>query len=371
MGLAEGSRNAPPLPPGPRDRDPGAPSPGSRAGRLGSPVPSRVLRRARSAQHGRQAPPLPVQPDRDGRPGERRGNRVSRRASRRPLPLPRPARAGRGSPQDGAPRRARTAPGGPGSRADRPARSRLRAGPPQDRGRRPGRGRLQRGLPAVHGESRADLPRQARRDPATRGAGDRAAGRGRPRRGRGHQRRRVHRRRVRPGARRRRAARFANHRRASRDLPREGLQLHVPGQGGRPGADCSGRGRAMARGLVETGRPAPPHLDRGVRGLRPDAHPARLQQHPAAGPRPLPCRGGLGARRVPRVSPADDPGRPAGPGARTPPESLLQRRSRPHGLDDGVRHGPDRDGHDRRAEARARPGRPRAHVRSRVGSSPC
>ena len=48
------------------------------------------------------------------------------------------------------------------------------------------------------------------------------------------------------------------------------------------------RGRAVAGGLVATGRSAAPDLDRGVRRLRLGLDAARLQQHPAAGPRPLP-----------------------------------------------------------------------------------
>ena len=329
--------------------------------RLGSPVPPRVHRGARPAQHARQAPPLPVQPDRDDRSGERRGDRVPRRASRRALPLPRPARAGGGSPEDGAPRRARTAPGDPGSRPGRAARSRLRAGPPQDRGRRPRRRRLERRLAAVHGEPGADLPRQARRDRAARRAGHRAPGR------------------RRTASRARSPApacspptptcsRSASARRSSR-------ARSACASGSTPPRATPRRSRVKADGLA----PTVPGVDeqwlvgwsrQGDRlrltstaefaGYDRSAHPARLQQHPAARARPLPRRGRLGARGVPRVPPADDPGRPAGPGPRTPPESLLQRRPRPHGLDDGVRHGPDRDGPDRRAEARARSGRPRA-----------
>ena len=93
------------------------------------------------------------------RPGGRRGHRVPRGEPRRALPLPRSARARGGRPEDGAPGRARAAPGGPGPRAGRAARSRLRAGPRQDRGRRPGPRRLERRLPAVHREPGADLPR--------------------------------------------------------------------------------------------------------------------------------------------------------------------------------------------------------------------
>ena len=59
--------------------------------------------------------------------------------------------------------------------------------------------------------------------------------------------------------------------------------------------------------------------------------------------------------RVPRVSSAHDAGWPARPGDGAPSQSLLQRRPRAHGMDDGVRHGADRDGPGRRAEARSRP----------------
>ena len=118
-------------------------------------------------------------------------------------------------------------------------------------------------------------------------------------------------------------------------------------------ADAAAAGR-----LVAPGRPAAPDINRGVRRLRLGLDTARLQQHPPPRPRPLPRRRRLRAGAVPRLPPADDAGWAADPRPRAPPQPLPQLWPRPHGLDDGVRHGTDgRRPHDR-AHARARSGGP-------------
>ncbi len=58
--------------------------------------------------------------------------------------------------------------------------------------------------------------------------------------------------------------------------------------------------------------------------------------------------------RVPRVPATDDAGRAADPRPGPPPESLLQLRARPHGLDDGLRHRAHRHRPHDRADARPR-----------------
>ncbi len=147
--------------------------------------------------------------------------------------------------------------------------------------------------------------------------------------------------------------------------PAKGYSFDVPAQGGRPGADPAGRRRAVARRLVPAGRSAAAHLDRRVRRLRLELDAAGFQQHPEVRARRLPGGRRLRPGRVPGVPPADDPGRSPHRRDRPAPEPLPQRRPRPHGLDDGVRHRADRRRPDGGPEARARPGRPRPPPRRR------